>query len=175
MLVIDVVTAESFDETTNKFVQSERVRLELEHSLVSLSKWEEIWEKPFLSTAERTEEETISYIKAMIVGDEPSPEVFYHLLAEHLDEIKEYVAAKKTGTNLPTQKDSGRRETITAETIYYWMAKLGISMECQHWHLNRLFAYLRLHALKESPKRKMSMEERRALNKQRQREWNTKG
>lgn len=175
MLVIDVVTAESFDETTNKFVQSERVRLELEHSLVSLSKWEEIWEKPFLSTAERTEEETISYIKAMIVGAEPSPEVFYHLLAEHLDEIKEYVAAKKTGTNLPTQKDSGRREIITAETIYYWMAKLGISMECQHWHLNRLFAYLRLHALKESPKRKMSMEERRALNKQRQREWNTKG
>jgi len=175
MLVIDVVTAESYDETTEKFVKAESVRLELEHSLVSLSKWEETWEKPFLSTAERTTEETISYVKAMVVGPEPSPEVFFHLLNEHLDEIKEYVAAKKTGTNLPPQQNSGRRETITAEMIYYWMTKLGISMECQHWHLNRLFAYLRLHALKESPQRKMSMEDRRALNKRRQREWGTKG
>lgn len=175
MLVIDVVTAESYDETTGKFVKSESVRLELEHSLVSLSKWEEIWEKPFLSTAERTDEETISYIKAMIVGPEPSPEVFYHLLTEHLEEIKEYVSAKKSGTHLPAQKDNGRRETVTAEMIYYWMSKLGVSMECQHWHLNRLFSYLRLCAFKESPQRKMTMEERRALNKQRQREWNTRG
>lgn len=175
MLVIDVVTAESYDETTRKFVKSESVRLELEHSLVSLSKWEAIWEKPFLSTAERTEEETISYVKAMIVGPEPTPEVLYHLLTEHLEEIKEYVAAKKNGTHLPASKAGGRRETITAEMIYYWMTKLGISMECQHWHLNRLFDYLRLHALKESPARKMTAEERRALNKQRQQQWKTRG
>lgn len=176
MLVIDVVTAESYDETTEKFVDSESVRLELEHSLVSLSKWEAIWEKPFLSNKQRTDEETISYIKAMVVGPEPSSAVFYKLLTDHIDQIMEYVAAKNTGTILPEQKgDSGRRETITAEMIYYWMSKLNISMDCQHWHLNRLFAYLRLHALKESPKRKMTLEERRALNRQRQKDWNTTG
>lgn len=177
MLVIDVVTAESYDETTEKFVSAETVRLNLEHSLVSLSKWEAIWEKPFLSMRERANEETVSYIKTMIVGPEPSSEVFYKLLTDHMDRIMEYVSAKSTGTHIPEQSNgTGRQETVTSEMIYYWMAKMNIDVTiCQHWHLNRLFAYLRLHALKETPARKMSMEERRALNKQRQREWNTTG
>lgn len=176
MLEIEVVTEESFDETTEKFVKSETVRLRLEHSLVSLSKWEGIHEKPFLSNQKRTDEETISYIKAMIIDREPSPEVFYKLLADHMDEIMKYVAAKATGTFLPEQPNSsGRRETITSEKIYYWMSKLNIDMSCQHWHLNKLFAHLRLHALLDGPKQKMTMEQRRALNAQRKREWNTTG
>lgn len=175
MLEIEVVTTESYDESSEKFVKGEIVRLNLEHSLVSLSKWEAVWEKPFLSTRERTDEETISYIKMMIVGPEPSSEVFYKLLTDHMDRIMKYVSAKATGTSIPVNASNGRRETITSEMIYYWMAKLNVDIGCEHWHLNRLFAYLRLHALKESPKRKMTMEERRALNKQRQKEWNTTG
>lgn len=176
MLEIEVVTEESYDETTEKFVKSETVRLQLEHSLVSLSKWEAIHEKPFLSNQPRTDEETISYIKAMIIGREPSPEVFYKLLADHMDEIMKYVAAKATGTFLPEQPNSnGRRETITSEKIYYWMSKLNIDMMCQDWHLNRLFAHLRLHALLDSPPQKMTMEQRRAINEQRKRQWNTTG
>jgi hypothetical protein len=176
MLVIDVVTEESYDEETNKFVASESVRVELEHSLVSLSKWESIHEKRFLSPEPRTDEETISYIKAMIVGDEPSPAVFYQLLLNHMEEIKTYVAAKNTATVLPSRKQNqGQREAITSELIYYWMSELNIPVEYQHWHLNKLFTLIQVHALKKGPKQKMSLEQRRALNKQRKREWNTTG
>lgn len=176
MLEIEVVLGESFDETTEKFVKSETVRLQLEHSLVSLSKWEAIHEKPFLSSQQRTDEETISYIKAMIVGSEPSPEVFYKLLSDHIDLIMKYVSAKATGTFLPEQpNNSSRREVITSEKIYYWMSKLNIDMSCERWHLNKLFSYLRLHAVLEGPKKKMTLEERRTLNAQRKKEWNTTG
>lgn len=176
MLVIEVVTSESYDETTEQFVPGEKVRLELEHSLVSLSKWEEIHEKPFLSSAKRTDEETISYVKTMIVGEEPSPEVFYHLIKNHLGEIMTYVSAKKSGTHLTAQTPgSGRRETITAELIYYWMTEMNVDMSFQHWHLNKLFTYLRLHALKRTPAKKLTLAERRALNEERRKAWNTTG
>lgn len=176
MLEIDVVTKESFDETTEKFVSAESVRLKLEHSLVALSKWESVFEKPFLGKDERTEDETIAYIRMMIVGPEPSSEVFYHLLANHIDEIKEYVAGKNTGTTIPKASEgTGPRETITSELVYFWMSAMNIPMECQTWHLNRLFTLIQVHSVKNSPKKKMSLEERRALNKQRQTQWNTRG
>lgn len=176
MLEIEVVTAESYDEVNEKFVKSETVRLQLEHSLVSLSKWEAIHEKAFLSDRQRTDEETISYVKCMIVGPEPSSEVFYKLLSDHIETVMAYVAASMSGTRLPESKNAqGRRETITSEKIYYWMTKLNVDMACEHWHLNKLFTYLRMHALLESPKKKMTMEERRALNEQRKKEWNTTG
>lgn len=176
MLELDVVTKESYDETTEKFVTAASVRVELEHSLVSLSKWESFWEKPFLSKEDRTEEETISYIKMMIVGPEPPPEVFYQLLVDHIEEIKDYVSGKNTGTTIPKGfQGSGARETITSELIYYWMSSMNIEMQCEKWHLNRLFTLIQVHSVKSSPKKKMSLEERRALNKQRQRELNTRG
>jgi hypothetical protein len=176
MLVIDVVTKESYDETTEKFVKEDCVRIELEHSLVSLSKWESVFEKPFLSKEQRTDEETIAYIEMMIVGPKPSPEVFYQLLTNHVDEIKEYVGGKKTGTTIPKGPGTSTyRETISSELIYYWMDSLNIRSDAQHWHLNRLFTLIQVHAVKNSPKRKMSPEERRALNKQRQAQYNTRG
>jgi hypothetical protein len=112
----------------------------------------------------------------MIVGDEPSPAVFYQLLLNHMEEIKTYVAAKNTATVLPSRKQNqGQREAITSELIYYWMSELNIPVEYQHWHLNKLFTLIQVHALKKGPKQKMSLEQRRALNKQRKREWNTTG
>ena len=176
MLVIDVAMEESYDETTEKFVSAKTVRLELEHSLVSLSKWESVFEKPFLSKEERSNEETIAYIKMMIVGEEPAPEVFYHLLNNHVEEIKDYVAGKNTGTTIPKLPHTpGRRETITSELIYYWMSSMNIPMECERWHLNRLFTLIQVFSVKNTPAKKMSLEERRALNKLRQKEWNTSG
>lgn len=175
MLKISVVTKESYDETTEKFVSAECVDVELEHSLVSLSKWESVWEKPFLSKEERTEDETISYIRMMIVGPEPSSEVFYHLLANHIEEIKDYVGRKNTGTTFPAKQEARNRETITSELIYYWMSSMNIPMACENWHLSKLFTLIQVHSVKNSPKKKMSLEERRALNRQRRAQANTSG
>lgn len=176
MLEIEVVTAESYDEVNEKFVKSETVRLQLEHSLVSLSKWEAIHERAFLSDRKKTDDETVSYVKAMIVGPEPSSEVLYKLLSDHIETIMAYVAASMSGTRLPESKDAqGRRETITSEKIYYWMTKLNVDMACEHWHLNRLFTYLRMYALLETPAKKMTLQQRQALNEERKRKWNTTG
>jgi hypothetical protein len=166
MLEFDVVLAESYDETTEKFVQNcHRVRLE--HSLASMSKWESIWEEPFLSPQERSDDKTVSYIKEMVVGAELPPAVFLKVVSEHLEAINTYVGAKMTATKIYESKTGGSREVITAELIYYWMISMNIPFECQHWHLNRLITLIRVINAKNSPKKKMSPAERRQLNRQR--------
>lgn len=175
MLEIDVKTEESFDETTDRFV-TKRFRVSLEHSLVSMSKWESIWEVPFLGKEEKTSEQTISYIKMMILGDEPPPEVFKELLESHSQAITDYIAANMTATKIPeTNTAGGSREVVTSELIYYWMFSMRIPMECEYWHLNRLITLIRVFNVKNSPKKKMTLQERRALNQQRRARYNTRG
>lgn len=176
MLELDVVLQESFDETTNRFVKTETVRVELEHSLVALSKWESVFEKPFLGPNEKTPEETIAYVEMMIVRPKLSPEAFQKLLTKHLEEIKRYVAGKNTGTTLPKLPNKpAPNETISSELIYYWMDSLNIRTEAERWHLNRLFTLIQVHAVKNAPKQKMSPEERRALNLRRRAQNNSRG
>jgi hypothetical protein len=175
MLEIDVEREVSFDETTEKFVVS-KFRVTLEHSLVSMSKWESIWEEPFLGLKEKTSEQTISYVRMMILGDDPPPEVFQKLLKDHLSQINAHIAAKMTATRISESRNSsGSREIITSELIYYWMFSMSIPMECQFWHLNRLITLIRVFNAKNAPKKKMSAAERRALNKQRLAKHKTRG
>lgn len=175
MLEIDVKTEESFDETTNRFV-TKRFRVNLEHSLVSMSKWESIWELPFLGEEEKSTEQTISYIKMMIVGEELPPEVFQELIKSHISSITEYISASMTATKIPERNSSGGpREVITSELIYYWMFSMRIPMECEYWHLNRLITLIRVFGVKNTPKKKMSLSERRALNQQRLAKHKTRG
>lgn len=176
MLEIDVATEENFDESINKFVVVKSAKVRLEHSLVSLSKWESFWEEPFLGKAEKTSEQTLSYIRMMLL-DEISPEVFRKLIEKHGSEINDYVSSKQTATTVPdVPGGTQNRETKTAELIYYWMISLGIPMECQYWHLNRLLMLIRVVNFKNEPKKtKMSVKDRRALNKARQRQYGTKG
>lgn len=176
MLEINVTVDENFDETTNKFVVGSSVKVRLEHSLVSLSKWESIWEVPFLGKKEKTQEQTISYIESMILNEDLPPEVFHKLLEKHLEEIHKYVGAKMTATTINSNKNSApSREVITSELIYYWMVSMNIPIECEHWHLGRLFMLMQVINLKNTPKKKMSGAEMRNLNRARLAQQGTTG
>jgi hypothetical protein len=176
MLEIDVVLEDFYDETTERFVPSKSETVRLEHSLVSVSKWEAVWEQAFLGSKEKTTDQTVSYIKMMIVGAEPPPGVFQKLLEKHIEQVKEYVGAAMSATKLSTDKNApSSKEIVTSELIYYWMISLNVPVEFEHWHLNRLITLIRVINLKNTPKKKMSNSERRALNRQRLAKHNTRG
>lgn len=169
MLTLAIKPITHFDEETSSFVEegSEEI-LQLEHSLVSVSKWEEIWKKPFLTPTKKTPEETRSYIECMILNEVYSKDIVSKLSKDQLDQINTYIADDMTATtfNEEAKKSSGR-ETLTAELIYYWLTAATIPFECQHWHLNKLFTLLRIASIKSQPPKKNRMGRREALNQQR--------
>lgn len=179
MLTITVPGVEHFDEETEEFYTIGEVTLELEHSLVSLSKWESKWEKPFLKEGDRTDEEVYDYIKCMVLTPDVSDKVLSRLSADNIESIKTYIDAKMTATWFPKTSEKPSRETITSELVYYWMIALQIPWECQHWHLNRLFTLIRVCNVKNSkPKPRNDAEaaaERHALNQRRKAEMKTRG
>lgn len=180
MLTITVPGNAMFDEATNMFVDDGAFKLELEHSLVSLSKWESIHEKPFLGNTEKTTEESLSYIKQMTLTPEVPEEIFLRLSNENLEQIQTYVTAKMTATWF-SETPSGpvSRQVITAELIYTWMIQLNIPMAMETWHLNRLFTLLRVVSAKNEKPKKMNTAEaarqRHELNERRKAQFGTPG
>lgn len=171
---------EMWDEEKQEFVSSKEQTLQLEHSLVSISRWESKWNKAFLSKHEKTTEEVIDYIRCMTLNRDVDPEVYGRLTSKNFDEIQEYIGAPMTATYFADEKIMGHsRDTVTSELIYYWMIALNIPFECQKWHLNRLFALIKVCNLKNSPPKKMSqrdiMNRNRALNEARRKKLHTKG
>ena len=180
MLTITIPAGELFDDNTQTFITTEKQTLRLEHSLVSLSKWESKWCKAFLSKEEKTKEETIDYIKCMTITQNVDPNVYKFLSHSNITEINKYIESPMTATTFYEDKQSSRsRETITSELIYYWMISLNIPMECQKWHLNKLLTLIRVCNIKNAPPKKMSRRETAnryaALNAARRNKLNSKG
>lgn len=180
MLQLSIVTSELFDESSDEFVDADSVELELEHSLVSLSKWECKYEKPFLGENTKAEEELLDYIRMMVIGPVPPDDVLSKLSQGNVEAIERYINAKMTATwfsNDPSP--SVNREIVTAEIIYYWMISLGVPFECQHWHLNRLLTLIKVCNLKNQPKKNMTRAEAASmqsdLNQQRRAELGSTG
>ncbi len=179
MLKITVHLSENFDDEKNEFVY-EDFDLELEHSLVALSKWESEHEKPFLGKDDKTTEEVLSYIKYMILTPEYPSDILEKLSQANLDAVNEYFNAKMTATWFHEPKNAKTsREQITSELIYFWITNYQIPWVVETWHLNRLFTLIKVFNTKNETEKKTSpkeaAEQRRALNAQRRAQSGSKG
>jgi hypothetical protein len=160
MLRLVVPEEELFDERTSEFINVDSVELELEHSLLSLSKWESFFEKSFLGTDDKTDEEVMYYVWCMVLDDRIDQSVLKRLSPQNLREINEYISSKQSATTfgeMPSRP--GRGEVITAELIYYWMVAFTIPFECEAWHLNRLFSLIKICNIKNSKPQKQSKQD----------------
>lgn len=180
MLQITIPEMEAWDEVHNEFVHMKGQTLQLEHSLVSLSKWESKWCKPFLSRKEKTAQETLDYIKCMTITQNVDDSVYARLSQANIIEINKYIEAPMSATTFfDPNRSRGGSESITSEKIYSWMVSLQIPFECQKWHINRLMNLIRLLEIANGPKKKMSQSElasrNAALNAARRQQLNSKG
>lgn len=161
MLSLIVSGEEIYDEELNEFRSTPGYNLELEHSLVSLSKWESKYNKPFLSEEQKTPIEMYDYIKFMAIHPGVPEHVFLSLNDSDLARIVEYMNEKQTATwfNEPPNQ-SPMRTAITSELIYYWISALGLDASVvENWHLNRLFTVLKVASIEGQPKKKKSRTE----------------
>ena len=179
MLQIDIPDTELFNDTTQEFIIVKGRTLNLEHSLISLAKWESKWTVPFLKKDDLTPEQTIDYIRFMTIDKNVDPNLYNALTTKNLDDVIDYIHAPMTATWFNNKKTAPNREIITAEIIYYWMIKLGIPFECQKWHLNRLLTLIEVCNAKESNNGRMKKheiyEQNRALNEARRKKLGSKG
>lgn len=178
-----------WDETNECFIYKKGAKngceLTLEHSLLSVSKWESIWCKPFLSDKEKTVEEMLSYVECMtVLPTNVDPEVYKRIPQSEYDRVNDYINNPSTATTFSGPKSRGGKgngETTTSELIYYWMTACNIPFECQKWHLNRLLTLIRVCEIKNDPKgqKKLSSDEIRKdydkLNEARRKAMHTKG
>ena len=169
MLEIEIPEEELFDESTMTYIPIKATKLRFEHSLVSISKWESKWHKPFLDNKDITAEEMIDYFRCMCLTQNPDPNVFKFMSNENVKKLAAYMQDKQTATwfnekNIP----GGKNKVVTNELIYYWMAENGIWKECEKWHINHLLTLIRVCSAERAPKKKMSKNEvydrQRALN-----------
>ena len=156
MLQIVIPSQEYYDEIKNEFVTIKGQVLQLEHSLVSISKWESKWNKPFLSKEKKTTEEFLDYVRCMTLTQNVNPMVYRSINQDIANKILSYIEAPRSATWFNESKLPARRssEVVTSELIYYWMVALQIPFECQKWHLNRLMTLIRICNIKNNPKQK---------------------
>ena len=181
MLVLDIPERELFDESTDRFIKTKAQTLKLEHSLISISKWESRWLKPFLTKEKKTQEELLDYIKCMNTNPVQDTDIVQYLSANELNKIIEYINSPMTATTVTffdEKKPRAKEETVTSELIYYWMISAEIPFECEKWHINRLFALLKICSAKNAPKKKMTKDmaqSQAALNAKRRANLKTRG
>ena len=181
MIKLAIAEQELYDESTGRFIYTPSTILELEHSLISISKWEAMYHKPFLSQKQKSKKEIIDYVKCMTINNCNDSNVYLALSDTNVKKITAYIENPMTATRFnesPNERKSSR-EQITSELIYYWMVALNIPFECQKWHLNRLLTLIRICNIKNAPPKKMSQREimsrNTALNAARRKALGTKG
>lgn len=177
---IVVPKLELWDSKNQRFIYTKECRFTIEHSLVSLSKWEAKWHKPFLGDAKKSTEEILDYIKCMTITQNVDPDIYKHLTVENFKQVNDYIDDPMTATWFSEKEPKMRsRKVITNEVIYYWMVAYNIPFECQKWHLNRLLTLIKVCNEENKPKKKSSANDiyRRnsELNEARLAKFKTKG
>lgn len=180
MLKVTIPPIELWDEREERFISTKGATLLLEHSLISLAKWESKWHKPFLSKGGKTVEETIDYIRCMTLTQNVPDDVYRGITNEVISKVSAYIDDPMTATWFSKDdKSPPSREIVTAEIVYYWMVALNIPFECQKWHLNRLLTLIRVCNVKNSPQKKRSQKQiardNAALNAARRKAMNSRG
>lgn len=166
MLKIEIPSVEYLNPDTYEFHKISGRTIQLEHSLISLSKWESRWKKAFLKKdPERTAEQTIDYVRCMTLTQNVDPEIYSNINSELMDQINAYINDPMTATHFNKMEQSEtkiNRDTVTSELIYYWMVALQIPFECQKWHLNRLLTLIEVCNVKNTPPQKLTPSQRKA-------------
>jgi len=180
MLELNVPDIELYDERLEVFTYIKGITVTMEHSLISLSKWESRWGKPFLKPNQKmTPAEIVSYLHYMTITQNVHSVIYKYIYTSRLSQVYSYIEAPMTATTFSKTNSKINREVVTAELLYYWMIVFNIPFSCERWHLNRLLTLITLCNLKQQPARKMSQAElaqrNRELNSQRLRELNTRG
>jgi hypothetical protein len=181
MLTISVPSTELYDESTERFLESKETVLKLEHSLISVSKWEAKWKKPFLTNEQKSKDETMDYIACMTISLNIDHSAYLGITSEVLEKINEYIEDPMTATTFSKSSLTSRERSpiITSELIYYWMVAMTIPFECEKWHLNRLLTLINICDLKNKPAKKRSSRdvgrEQARLNAERKAKYNTGG
>lgn len=179
MLKIIVPETELFDQTNGEFLTVKKQILMLEHSLVSISKWESKWKIPYLYTERKTLEQDRDYVRCMTITQNVDPIIYKCLTKEVWDKIYDYMNDPMTASNVPSKKKPGVKNIVTAETIRYWMIMFNIPVEYEKWHINQLLALIKYCEWKQSDSEKLTPSELYArnsrLNAERKRKLHTKG
>lgn len=182
MLRVEIPDVELYDEVRNEFKIRKGASIVMEHSLLSLAKWESKFHKPFLTDDKKTLEETVEYYKCMTITQNVDPSVYQNITTDISKQIDDYMADPMTATTFrefPGDKKAMNGTFISAEIIYYWMVSLNIPFECQKWHLNRLMTLIRVVSEKNAPGKKIPkselLERQRRLNEERKRKFKTSG
>lgn len=180
MLQIDIPYQEFYNEATGEFDHINPCTLNLEHSLISLSKWEQKWKKPFMTDKGNTRAEIVDYVRCMTLNQNVDPKIYQNLTNSQLEKIKDYITDPATATTVYDRraKKGGAKEIITSEVIYYQMIAFGIPFSCEKWHLNRLLMLIRICGIKGTPAQMSQLDlfkENRELNAARRMAMNSKG
>lgn len=165
MLTITIPAPEMYNESTEEFIIGKEQTLQLEHSLLSLSKWESKWKVPFFGSQEKTELQVLDYVKCMTVTPNVDQSVYLNLTKNNYDEIEKYISTDMTATTISKNGATGSKEIVTSELIYYWMVALTIPFQCEKWHLSRLMTLIEICSIKNKPPKKMTRQEQLAHNR----------
>lgn len=179
MLEITIPAYELFDDVAQEFILEDEKILKLEHSLISISKWESRWNKPFLSNSDKSNEEIMDYIRCMTINKGVPETAYLYVTNKQLQEINKYISAPMTATTVNDKKGGGSKEVLTSELIYYYMIASNIPFECEKWHLNRLLTLIRVCGVKNGKPEKQPQSEvmrnNAALNAARKKQLKTRG
>ncbi len=157
-ITITIPAKELFDSKTNRFISVKKQVITMEHSLLSVAKWESKHHKPYLSRDPKTDEESMDYLRCMCITPDVDINAFYALDQKTIQSIADYISDPMTATTFSNTDKRPSREIITNELIYFWMTNFNIPFDpCQKWHLNRLMTLIQVAALKNQPPKKMGM------------------
>lgn len=155
-------------------------KLQFEHSLRSLSKWESIHKVPWLNGVQKTPSEMLDYYQCMMLSPKLDPNLVYALEPEQMEELTKYINTDQTASSIPSQGPPQHNpEITTSELVYFWMVALKINWEAQDWHFSRLMMLIQITSFKQQPPKKRPMREvitdMRAENERRLKLFKTSG